>query len=73
MPDSYAGHIESMDFVLGTAITNRAGCSMVTFGNTATLSITKLTADPSFEESMFRLLSEDGVIPEVKGSPLYEH
>jgi hypothetical protein len=73
MPDGYADHIESMDFVLGTAITNRAGCSMVTFGNTATLSIAKLTADPSFEETMFRLLSEDGVIPEVKGSPLYEH
>jgi len=73
MPDGYADHIESMDFVLGTAITNRAGCSMVTFGNTATLSIAKFTADPSFEEAMFRLLSEDGVIPEVKGSQLYEH
>ena len=71
MPDGYAAHIQSMDFVLGTAITNRASCSMVTFGNTATLCVAKCTADPSFEETLFRLLSADGVIPEVKGSPLY--
>lgn len=73
MPSGYAAHIEKMDFVLGTAITNRASCSLVTFGNIATLSISKYTADPSFEEAMFRLLSADGIIPGVEGSPLYEY
>ena len=73
MPSAYTTYIESMDFVLGTAITNRASCSMVTFGNIATLSIAKLTTDPSFEEALFRVLSEDGLVPEVEGSRLYEN
>ncbi|MDO4544189.1 MAG: hypothetical protein Q4C01_06505 [Clostridia bacterium] len=72
MPSGYAAHIQKMDSVLGTSLTSRAGCSMVTFGNIATLSIAKRTADPSFEEEMFRLFSEDGIIPEVEGSELYE-
>ena len=73
MPPGYAAHVQSMDFVLGTAITNRASCSMVTFGDAATLSITKQTKDPTFEETLFHLLSKDGVTPHVEGSPQYEH
>lgn len=73
MPAAYAAEIESMDFVLGTAITNRASCAAVTFGNTATFSITKMTADPSFEEAMHRLLTADGVAVRVEGSELCEN
>lgn len=72
LPQPYAERIESMDFVLGTAITNRAGCAMVTFGNTATFSVTKMTVDPSFEETMYRLLCEAGIPVKVEGSGLYE-
>ncbi|MDO4564940.1 MAG: hypothetical protein Q4C04_04935 [Clostridia bacterium] len=68
MPEELAGHIESMDFTLGTALSNRASCSMVTYGNIATLSIAKMTADPSFEERLFELLAKDGVEAEVEGS-----
>jgi hypothetical protein len=70
-PDALAGHIQSMDFVLGTAVVNRANCSLVTFGNTSTLSIEKLTADPSFEESLYALLEKDGITVHVEGSELY--
>lgn len=73
MPKEYDPYIEKMDFVLGTAVTNRAGCSMITFNNTATLSIAKMTTDPSFEEELFRLLIKDGINPKVEGSPLYEN
>ena len=62
------GYIDSMDFVLGTALTNRAGCSLVTFGHTATLSIAKMTADPSFEERLYDLLQADGIDITVEGS-----
>ncbi len=72
MPAGYAEHIDHMDFVLGTAGANRALCSMVTFGTSAVLSISKQTADPSFEEALFRLFSADGLVPEAEGSPLYE-
>ena len=71
-PDGMAEHVESMDFVLGTEITNRAACAMVTVGNVATLSISKLTADPSFEEALYDLLCQDGIVPVVEGSELYE-
>ena len=71
MPQKYADHIQSMDFLLGPAVLNRATCTIITFGNTATLSITKMTTDPSFEEALFRFFCEDGIIPEVEGSSLY--
>ena len=72
MPEGWAEQIDSMDFVLGTAITNRACCAMVTFGNTATFSITKMTADPTFEEQLYHLLQTDGVAVHVEGSELLE-
>lgn len=72
MPEAYARQIDSMDFVLGTAITNRASCAVVTFENTVTFSITKMAVDPSFEEKMYQLLCADGVAVKVEGSRLYE-
>ena len=71
MPPGLAEHIDSMDSVPGAALTNRASCSMVTFGNTVTLSLSKCTADPTFEESLFALLEADGVTPKVEGSELF--
>jgi len=70
-PEGLSKHIDSMDFVLATALTHRASCAMVTFGDTATLSISKMTADPSFEEKLFELLYNDGLAPDVEGSELY--
>lgn len=72
LPAPYAAQIESMDFMLGTAITNRAGCAVVTFGDVTTFSVTKLTADPSFEEALHGLFAADGVEFVLEGSPLYE-
>ena len=71
MPESVSKHIESMDFVLGTATINRAKCSLVTFNNTATFSIAKLTVDPSFEEKMYELMTAEGIDVIVEGSDLY--
>ncbi len=71
MPDEMARHVRKMDFVLGTVNISRAACSMVTAGNICTFSIAKLTADPSFEERMFKLLCENGLEPHISGSGLY--
>lgn len=70
LPPEIAGQVDSMDFVLGASSINRASCSMVTFGNTATLSVSKNTADPSFEEALHELLCRDGLTPVVEGSEL---
>jgi hypothetical protein len=71
VPKGMERHVEKFDFVLGTAVTNRAACSMVTFGGTAVFAVSKLTPDPSFEEKMYTLLKEGGLEPQVKGSELY--
>lgn len=68
LPKEMAPHVQSMDFVLGTMLTNRAGCAMVTCNGVATLSITKMTADPSFEEKLYELLEQDGIHATVEGS-----
>ena len=73
VPAEMATFIEKFDFVLGTAVTNRASCSMITFENAAVLSIAKYTADPSFEEKLYSLLKADGLEPNVEGSEIYEN
>ncbi len=73
LPESFGGHVRSMDFVLGTALTNRASCALVTCCGVATLSISKTTADPSFEEALYALLAEDGVAAALRGTALYEN
>ena len=71
-PEKMAEQIESMDIVLGTASTNRAGCALVTACNVATFSITKMTVDPTFEEKMYDLLTADGIEISAEGSAIYE-
>ncbi len=72
LPPELAEQVLRMDFVLGTPVTNRASCGLITFDNVATLSITKATADSSFEEKLFDLLLADDVTLTVEGSALYE-
>ena len=71
IPEAMRPYLQKLDFVLGLSATNRAACSMVTVGDTATFSITKGTADPSFEEKIYALLKEDGLEPRVSGSCVY--
>ena len=37
----------------------------------STFSISKMTADPTFEEKMYQLLTADGIAVEVEGSEYY--
>ena len=71
MPDELLKHIESMDFCLGAQVLNRLACAAATINNVTTLSISKMTVDPTFEEQMFKLLSEDGIEVTVEGSDYY--
>lgn len=66
MPPDMAAHIDCMDFMLGDS------CGLITFGNTAMLTISKATVDPSFEEKLYSLLAADGIVPAVEGSEPYE-
>jgi len=73
MPKGYEAYIDSMDFALGTSAVNRAVCGMVTYENTAVLTFTKMTTDPSFEEYALMMLNADGIDVRVEGSKSYEN
>lgn len=73
MPNEYLSEIESMDFVLGTAVSNRVSTAMITINDVTTFSITKKTLDPSFEEKVYSLLTADGITVDVEGSDIYEN
>lgn len=72
-PHHFKEYIDSFDFVLGPPATNRAATTLITFEDVSTLTITKSTKDPSFEEELYRLLAKDGLEIEIEGSALYEH
>lgn len=71
MPPSVSEHIERMDGMIGASITHRARCVSVTFNNITTLSITKATIDPTFEEKMYELIRSDSIAVEAEGSEIY--
>ena len=71
MDKVYQDHILSMDFVLGTTVSNRATVSIVTINNILTLSISKNTTDPTFENILYDKLIKDGIELVVEGSAIY--
>ena len=73
LPREMTPYVDHFDFVLGTAKSNRAACTLVTFGDVATFTISKLTTDPSFEERLYRQFAEAGLRPRVEGSEPYGH
>ena len=72
LPERYKQYIDSMDFVLGTGITNRAACSLVSYNGVSVFSVTKYTADPTFEESMNNLLKSENIKFTVEGSRIWK-
>lgn len=73
MPEEYKNYVSSMDFVLGTAPNNRAIIGMVTYNETTTISISKMTKDPTFEEKLYELLLKDELEVVVEGCGMCEN
>lgn len=71
LPEDAARHVVKLDFVLGTCEQSRAACSMVTLGDRAVLTVTKLTEDPAFENRLTELFEVAGVPVRLSGSMLY--
>ena len=72
-PPELAEHIESMDCYIGAQLTNRLSCAIITSNNVATFSISKMTADSTFEQKIYELLTADGIEIEAEGSEYYGH
>ncbi|MBP5092362.1 MAG: hypothetical protein J6328_07440 [Bacilli bacterium] len=71
LPEDLAKEVLSMDFVLGTTAINRTQNALITVNGVTTLSISKYTKDPSFEEKLYALLKDDGIAITVEGSQAY--
>ena len=72
MPEEYKKYILSMDFVLGTAPNNRSIGGLISYNNITTLSISKMTKDPTFEEKLYELIVNEDIELEMEGSGVYE-
>lgn len=72
-PEPLNQHIESCDFILGTAVLNRANVGLVTCNNITTLSISKITLDSAFEERLLSLFEADQIPLTIEGSDVYEN
>ena len=71
-PEEYKEHLKDVEFTLNTSTIARASCGVASFNNVTTISITKITIDPSFEDKMYSLLSKEGLDILVEGSELYD-
>lgn len=72
LPNEFKEYIQDMEFTLNTSTINRASCGLITYNDVTTLSITKKTKDPSFENKLYELLTKDGIELIVEGSEIYE-
>ena len=72
LSDEFKEYIQDMEFTLNTSTINRASCGLITYNDVTTLSITKKTKDPSFENKLYELLLKDEIELIVEGSEIYE-
>ena len=68
LPAEMAPFVEKFDFVLGPPISNRAVCALCSYEDHAVFTVTKNTQLPTFENALYRLLTEDGFAPYMEGS-----
>lgn len=68
LPKEMEPLMEKFDFVLGAPITNRATCAVCSFQDRLVLTVTKNTANPSFENALYQLLTQAGLGPYMEGS-----
>lgn len=69
--DSLKRNIKTMDFCLGTGITNKVLFSMITCNGVATLTISKYTTNSSIENNLYNLMEKYNLNLEVYGSEIY--
>ena len=73
LPKEISNHIKSADFVLGTAISNKALFTLITVNDVTTLSMSKFTTNTALENNLYNILKENDLILRVHGSENYEN
>ncbi len=68
VPEEMAEEISHFDFLLSPSYPTKVTCSLVSFKDKARLTISKATLDPSFEDRLYEILTEDGITIKAEGS-----
>ncbi len=68
LPEEMMPYVDKFDFVLGPPISNKAGCSLCSYGDKAVFTVTKNTPVTLLEDALYRLLAQDGLEPYMEGS-----
>lgn len=68
VPEAMAEEISHFDFLLSPSYPTKVTCSLVGFKDKARLTISKATLDPSFEDRLYEILEEDGIVIKAEGS-----
>ncbi len=61
VPDSMKSHIKRFDFVLGAPTLNAFSCAMCTFGDSMTVSFSRVIEETDIERFFFRFLANKGL------------
>ena len=72
MTKTISENVESIDSCMNTVVMNCNLCLVITVNNVTTFSITKLTKNSEFEDKIYELLYNDGIISILEGSEVYE-
>lgn len=61
LPPSMAEHVDRFEFVLGAPVKNMLNCAVVSFGDSITISFTRVMEESDIERSFFRHLAALGI------------
>ena len=65
-------YIDSFNVLIIPGEPNRTSCAMASYKDKTVLTITKINKEDIFEEEIYKQLTDEGLIVEVKGSIEYE-
>ena len=72
LPEQLASEVDKAHCLLGAPVINRESCTLLSYGGSTTLSITKVTRSSAFEEELSAVIRKHGLKIRISGSETYE-
>jgi hypothetical protein len=71
MPDGMEQHVEKMDVIMNSSNRFKVVCALISLGDTAMLTLTKNIRNDTFENALYRQMTQAGLEIEITGSETY--
>jgi len=72
LPEELSNQVDKIQCLLGAPTINRESCTLISYGDTTSLSITKVTRASAFEDNLAKIITEHGLKIYISGSEPYE-